>query len=58
MIKIIKADLGEKTKRVVKADIAKAVKLASGIWKNRWKGKTTNEVVETLREKAWYSHAS
>ncbi|MDP3994601.1 MAG: hypothetical protein Q8P91_02125 [bacterium] len=58
MIKIIKADLREKTKRVVKTDVAKAVKLASGIWGNRWKGKTTNEVVKILREKAWYSHAS
>lgn len=36
---------------------AKAIAEVAGMWKNRWKGKSSVEVSRILREKAWKSHA-
>lgn len=59
MAKIINIKKSDQiNKKVTRKEIQKAVKEAAGIWKDRWKGKTTEEVVEMLRKKAWYSHAS
>lgn len=45
-------------KKYTLKDRKKAIKELAGIWKNRWKGKTTEEVVERLWKKGWNSHAS
>lgn len=63
MIKITKADQTTvKSKKVVKKDIEKAIKLARSIkwiWDDdKWKDKTTEEIAELLAERAWNSHAS
>jgi len=58
MVKITKIDEKEVRERVSEKERKKAIREAARIWKNRWKGKTTEEVVSMLREKAWHSHAS
>lgn len=35
---------------------AKVIKEVAGMWKNRWKGKSSTEVVKILRKKAWRYH--
>lgn len=57
MIKIIKADETTKEKKYSLKDKGKAVKELSGVWKDRWGGKTTNEIVDIIRKMAWRSHA-
>lgn len=57
MAKISKADKTFKEKKYNAKDREKAIEEAAGIWKNRWKGKTTEEVVEILWRKGWNSHA-
>lgn len=34
----------------------KAIEEFSGIWKNKWKGKSSREVLEIIRKKAWRYH--
>lgn len=38
-------------------EVAEALKAVARIWKNRWRGKTNEEVAELLRRRAWNSHA-
>lgn len=62
MAKITKADkTGAKTK-TSKKNIEKAIKMAgkiNGIWNDkRWKNKSSVEIANYLRKKAWNSHAS
>lgn len=35
---------------------AKVIEEVAGMWKNRWKGKSSTEVVKILRKKAWRYH--
>lgn len=35
----------------------KAIEEVAGLWKDRWPGKSSREVVEILREQGWKSHA-
>jgi len=58
MAKIIKADKITKKKIYTAKDREKAIEAVAGMWKDRWKDKNTEEVVELLRKKAWRSHAS
>lgn len=39
------------------AEREKAINNVFGMWKNRWKGKSSVEVARILRKKAWKSHA-
>lgn len=56
--KITKAGTSTKKNKYTAREREKAIKEAAGIWKNRWKGKTTEEVVQIIRKRAWRSHAS
>ena len=58
MAKITKTDKAKAKKKYTAKDRGKAIDELAGIWKGRWKGKSTVEVVRELREKAWSSHAS
>ena len=62
MVKIIKTDKVVTKKKASKKDVEKALKLArsiSWIWNDKkWKNKSTIEIADYLREKAWNSHAS
>lgn len=58
MAKITRADQLTRIEKYSKKDKINSVKEAAGIWKNRWKGKSTEEVAEILRKKSWYTHAS
>ena len=61
MIKIIKVDTVKKAKVASKKTIANALKSLTkinGIWNDpEWKDKSSIEIVDYLRTKAWNSHA-
>ena len=61
MVEVKKADKSIKRTRM-KANVTRAIKLANSIdwiWNDKkWKNKSTVEIVNYLREKAWNSHAS
>ena len=62
MAKIVRADESSITTRNKKKNIQKALKLARSIkwiWDDKkWKNKSSVEIANYLREKAWNSHAS
>ena len=62
MAKIVRADESTITTRNKKKNIQKALKLARSIkwiWDDKkWKNKSSVEIANYLREKAWNSHAS
>ena len=58
MAKIIKVNKITEKKKYTNKEVEKAINELAGMWKSRWKGKTTEEVVEIIRRKAWRSHAS
>lgn len=60
MIKITKPKRseGKSLSQNKRAGAEKAVEELFGVWENKWKDKTTEEVAEMLAEKAWDSHAS
>ncbi len=58
MAEVRKPKKSEKERKYTLKEREKAINELAGMWKNRWKGKTTEEVVEIIRKKAWRSHAS
>ena len=52
MVKIIKADAKPKKKNYSTKERDKAIKELAGIWKGRWKGMTSVEVADMLRERS------
>lgn len=52
MVKVIKADKVEKKKEYSTKEREKAIKELAGIWKGRWKGMTSVEVADMLRERS------
>lgn len=62
MVKVIKADKTTIKAKVSKKDVEKALKLARSIkwiWNDKkWRNKSTIEIANYLKEKAWNSHAS
>lgn len=62
MAEVIKAGKSKKKKNIKKVNIEKAIKMAGkikGIWNDKkWKNKSSVEIADYLREKAWNSHAS
>lgn len=58
MAEVRKPQKLKKVKKYTLKDRKKAIKELAGIWKNRWKGMSTEKVVEMLWEKGWNSHAS